>query len=53
MGGRVGGIAVQTVAIEHDEYLFLRIAVDAANGNVDVVITVDEVWISGNHSVCS
>ena len=42
-GCRIGGIAVQTMPVEHDEYLFLSMAVDAAHSDVDVVITIDDV----------
>ena len=51
-GGNVGGEAVQAVAVEHDEYLHLSVAVDAAHGDVDVVVAVDDVHarhVSGQH----
>ena len=31
------------MTIEHDEYLFLRIAIDAAHSDVDVVVAVDPI----------
>ena len=42
-GSGIRGITVQAVAVEHDQDLLLRITVDAAHGDVDIIVTVDEV----------
>ena len=39
----IGGKIVQTVAIKHDEDFLLSVAIDATHGDVDVVVTVNDV----------
>ena len=41
-GGRIRQIAIQAVTVEHEEHLLLRTAVDAAHGDVDIIIAIDE-----------
>ena len=36
-------MTVHTVPVEHDKNLLLRVAVDSTHGDVDVIVTVDEV----------
>ena len=40
-GGSVSGVAVQPVAVDHEEHLLLSLAIDAAHGDVDVVVAVN------------
>ena len=41
-GGRIGQIAVQPVAVEHDKHFLLRTAVDTAHGDVEIVAAIDK-----------
>ena len=41
--GDIGGIAVQPVTVEHDENLLLTVAVDAAHGDIDVIVAIDDM----------
>ena len=42
-GGRIRTIAVQPVTVEHEQNFLLSVAIDSTHGDIDVVVTVDDI----------